>query len=211
LRNGRYRQTFGVKRQARAAHRPAYWPHAARLCSKRETSHCPAGREARSGSVPTIPRRPRRPISLPAAAIRREVGRHFQPTRMGALAVGSRPRLRRFSPDRSEGERSEGEPSLRLLRFKIAPGDFDTAVNGSRQQTFGLRRQARAARHSSYGLAPLTATFEGGELRALFRRREDARGHPHFRRALAARSFHRRKLEGAGGTSPFVRTGVVMP
>ena len=65
--------------------------------------------------------------------------------------------------------------------------------------------------HPSYGLAPLTATFEGGELRALFRRREDARGHPHFRRALAARSFHRRKLEGAGGTSPFVRTGVVMP
>ena len=71
------------------------------------------------------------------------------------------------------------------------------------------RRRPHAIQH--IGLAPLTATFEGGELRALFRRREDARRHPHFRRALAARSFPPPQAGGAGGTSPFVRTGVVMP
>jgi hypothetical protein len=79
------------------------------------------------------------------------------------------------------------------------------------------RRGPHAIPH--IGLAPLTAMLEGGETSGIVRRREGARGHPLFRRALAARSLTRAaSRKGAGGkirsllgASPFVRTGVVMP
>jgi hypothetical protein len=56
------------------------------------------------------------------------------------------------------------------------------------------RRGPHAIPH--IGLAPLTAMLEGGETSGIVRRREGAREHPHFRRALAARSLPRHKLEG---------------
>ena len=189
MRNGRHQQTFGLKRQARAARHPSYRPHAARaMFEEGDFALVLVGREGALGEASPLFRDALAAQSpFPAAAICREVGRHIQ---SDAAQVQSR-----------------GPGHLRYRRRKMA------GVG----KLLALKSKRGPPAIPACRLAPLTAMLEGGETSRVVRRREGARGHPHFRRALAARSFPHRKLEGraanslALGASPFVRTGVVMP